>query len=161
MRSQYELGRRPPGRPRMRGPGADRGCHGERATTKVAAAGPPADPDDAPRGGRARDAAERAGLTISGYAASASLAAAAGEPAPDDRHAERLIAELTATRAQLRRHGNNLSQIARVLNAGGEAPEWVSGAVRLTNRVVDRIDTAVTHITRTRRTRLIDYRICR
>jgi hypothetical protein len=97
-----------------------------------------------------RQAAERSGLTISGYAASASLAAAAGQPAPDDHEAERLIAELMATRAQLRRYGNNLNQVARALNAGGEAPEWVSSAVRLTNRVVDRIDAAVTDLSRTR-----------
>ena len=47
-------------------------------------------------------AAERSGLTLSGYAATAALAAAAGQPAPDDRQAQRLMSELMATRAQLR-----------------------------------------------------------
>mgnify|MGYP000656357674 CR=1 FL=1 len=70
----------------------------------------------------------------------------------DEDGVERLIAELMATRAQLRRYGNDLSQIAHALNTGGEAPEWVNGTVRLINRVVDRIDTAVTDITRTHRT---------
>jgi hypothetical protein len=96
-------------------------------------------------------AAERSGLTLSGYAATAALAAAAGQPAPDDRQAQRLMSELMATRAQLRRYGSNLNQVARALNAGGEAPEWVSVAVRLTDRVVDRIDAAVTDLTSARR----------
>ena len=97
-------------------------------------------------------AAERSGLTISGYAASASLAAAADKPAPDDWQTERLMAELMATRSQLRRYGNNLNQIARVLNAGGEAPAWASTAVELTNRVVARIDAAVTELSKSRLT---------
>ena len=76
-------------------------------------------------------------------AASASLAAAAGRPAPDDRQTERLMAELMATRAQLRRYGNNVNQIARTLNAGAEPPEWLTSAIALTDRVVHNIDRAV------------------
>jgi hypothetical protein len=90
-----------------------------------------------------REAAHRAGLTISGYAATASLAAATGQPPPDDRRSERLMAELMATRAQLRRYGNNLNQAARVLNAGGDHPEWLMSAIALADRVVHSIDGAV------------------
>ena len=90
-----------------------------------------------------RRAAERSGLTVSGYAATSSLAAAAGRPAPDDRQTERLMAELMATRAQLRRYGNNVNQIARTLNAGAEPPEWLTSAIALTDRVVHNIDRAV------------------
>ena len=46
-------------------------------------------------------------------------------------------------RAQLRRYGNNINQAARVLNAGGQPPEWLAHAVALTNRVVGDIDEAV------------------
>lgn len=99
-----------------------------------------------------RRAAEWSGLTISGYAASASLAAAAGRPAPDDRQTERVMAELMATRAQLRRYGNNVNQIARTLNAGAEPPEWVLSAMELTDRAVARIDAAVTELSKSRRT---------
>ena len=37
-----------------------------------------------------------------------------------------------AIRAQLRRYGNNLNQAARILHAGGDPPEWLSGAITLT-----------------------------
>ena len=46
-------------------------------------------------------------------------------------------------RAQLRRYGNNINQAARVLNAGGQPPEWLTHAVALTNGVVEHIDEAV------------------
>ena len=75
-----------------------------------------------------------------------SLAAAAGRPAPDDRQTERLMAELMATRAQLRRYGNNVNQIARTLNAGAEPPEWLTSAIALTDRVVHNIDRAVQYL---------------
>ena len=48
-----------------------------------------------------------------------------------------------ATRAQLRRYGNNLNQAARILNAGGDPPEWLKNAIALTDRVVHNIDQAV------------------
>ena len=62
------------------------------------------------------------------------------------------MAELMAARAQLRRYGNNVNQIARILNAGGEPPESVSSALELTDRTVARIDSAVTDLSRSRRT---------
>jgi hypothetical protein len=88
-------------------------------------------------------AAERSGLTISGYAASASLAAAAGKPAPDDRQTEHLLAELMATRAQLRRYGNNVNQTARTLNAGGDPPERPTDVIALERPSRPNIDRAV------------------
>ena len=87
-------------------------------------------------------AAKRSGLTPSGFTAEATLAAArrAGQMPRDDVEAVR---ELMATRAQLRRYGNNLNQAARMLNAGGGPPEWLESAIALTDRVVQRIDKAV------------------
>jgi hypothetical protein len=50
-------------------------------------------------------------------------------------------------RAQLRRYGNNTNQAARILNAGGDAPEWLGHAIHLANRVVTQIDRAVSDLT--------------
>ena len=48
-----------------------------------------------------------------------------------------------AGRTQLRRYGNNLNQAARILNAGGDPPEWLKNAIALTDRVVHGIDCVV------------------
>ena len=45
-----------------------------------------------------------------------------------------------ASRAQLRRYGNNVNQAVRALNAGAEPPEWLASAIDLANRVVGTID---------------------
>jgi hypothetical protein len=86
-------------------------------------------------------AAAASGLTPSGYAAEAALATARGrvDSLPDPG----LVRELLTTRAQLRRYGNNLNQAARILNAGGDPPEWLTSAVALTDRVAHDIDRAV------------------
>jgi hypothetical protein len=95
-------------------------------------------------------AALRAGMTPTGYAAQAALSVARDAPVSTDRDRD-VLAELMACRAQLRRYGNNLNQAARVLNASGEAPEWITNAVKITNDVVDRIDAAVTDLSTQRR----------
>ena len=86
-------------------------------------------------------AARASGLTPTGYAAEAALAAARDRqnslPYPV------LVRELLATRAQLRRYGNNLNQAARIINAGGDPPEWLKNAIALSDRVVHGIDRAV------------------
>ena len=86
-------------------------------------------------------AAASSGLTPSGYAAEAALAAARDrqDSLPDPV----LVRELLATRAQLRRYGNNLNQAARILPAGGDPPEWLRTAIALTDRVVHKIDRTV------------------
>jgi hypothetical protein len=89
-----------------------------------------------------RAAAISAGLTPGGYAAEAALAAARASTPVTGPEREVLL-ELMTTRAQLRRYGNNLNQAARILNAGGDPPEWLRNAVALTDRVVQRIDQAV------------------
>jgi hypothetical protein len=48
-----------------------------------------------------------------------------------------------ATRAPLRRYGKNLNQAARVLNAGGDQPEWLPHAIAMANRAVEMIDQTV------------------
>jgi hypothetical protein len=90
-----------------------------------------------------RAAAHAAGVTATSYAADAAIAAAqrrAGDVNGADRQ---VVLELLATRAQLRRYGNNLNQAARILNAGGDPPEWLTNAIALTDRAVQRVDRAV------------------
>jgi hypothetical protein len=90
-------------------------------------------------------AAKRSGLTPSGFTAEVALAAArrAGQKPRADVEA---VQELMATRAQLRRYGNNLNQAARILNAGLGPPEWLASAIALADRVVQRIDKAVQEV---------------
>jgi uncharacterized protein (DUF1778 family) len=88
-------------------------------------------------------AAQRSGLTPSGFTAEVTLAAARRAVQPSPRIDVETVRELMATRAQLRRYGNNLNQAARILNAGGDPPEWLRSAIALTDRVVHRIDGAV------------------
>jgi len=71
-----------------------------------------------------QQAAERTGLTLSGYAAAAALAAASRTAAPRavpaaDRHKRELLGALVAGRFELAKVGNNLNQIARAANIDG------------------------------------------
>ncbi len=88
-------------------------------------------------------AARASGLTPTGYAAEAALAAARHAGEQTSRVDVEAVRELMTTRAQLRRYGNNLNQAARILNAGGDPPEWLESAIALTDRVVHSIDKAV------------------
>lgn len=71
-----------------------------------------------------QQAADRTGLTLSGYAAAAALAAATRTAAPRavpaaDRHERELLGALVAGRFELAKVGNNLNQIARAANIDG------------------------------------------
>jgi len=88
-------------------------------------------------------AASRAGMTPTGYAAQVALSVARdGDVHTSAAHRD-LLLELMACRSQLRRYGNNPNQAARILNAGGDAPEWVSRAIDVADRAVQRIDETV------------------
>jgi hypothetical protein len=88
-------------------------------------------------------AASRAGMTPTGYAAHVALSVAQdGDGDTSDAHRE-LLLELMACRSQLRRYGNNLNQAVRILNAGGEPPEWISRAIGGADHAVRRIDETV------------------
>jgi hypothetical protein len=88
-------------------------------------------------------AASRAGMTPTGYAAHVALDAAWNATGSTPTADREVLLELMACRAQLRRYGNNLNQAARILNAGGDPPEWLKNAIALTDRVVHGIDRAV------------------
>ncbi len=71
-----------------------------------------------------QQAADRTGLTLSGYAAAAALAVASRTAAPRavpaaDRQTRELLGALVAGRFELAKVGNNLNQIARAANFDG------------------------------------------
>jgi hypothetical protein len=93
-------------------------------------------------------AAARSGLTPSGFAAEAAIAAATGSEPPRADSWREALTEVMAARAQVRRYGNNINQAVRVLHVSGEAPEWLRSAVRTTDAAVDQLDDAARRLTR-------------
>lgn len=92
-------------------------------------------------------AAAAARLTDAGFIASAAVSVA---EAPDDVRARltdrrELVAELMAATAHLARVGNNLNQVARTLNAGGEAVH-ADAVLRLIARAASRVEEAAQHL---------------
>jgi uncharacterized protein (DUF1778 family) len=94
-----------------------------------------------------RAAAERSGLTLTGCVAAAALSVAQGRttaaPAPAARE---VLGELILVRAQVRRFGSLLNQVAARLNSGQAPPVWLDRAVALGERAVARVDDAAARI---------------
>lgn len=101
--------------------------------------------------GAVAEAAQAAGLTPSGYAAEAALAAAHGLEAPATAPLREALLELMAARGQVRRFGVNVNQAVRELNATGEAPPWLAQAVLLTSRAVSQLEQAASVVAVTSR----------
>lgn len=97
------------------------------------------------------EAARSAGLTPSGYAAEAALAAAQGVRAPSLLSVREALVELMAARTQVRRFAVNVNQAVKALNATGTAPEWLFTAVTITDRAVERLDGAAADLVRAAR----------
>lgn len=87
-------------------------------------------------------AARLAGLTVTGYAADAALAAATDAEPPSTAPWRAALVELMEARTQVRRIGVNVNQAAAVFNATGEAPPWLEHAITLAGRAVTRLDHA-------------------
>lgn len=87
-------------------------------------------------------AAVRAGLTPTGYIAASALAAAAGTAPPVGSLTRDALSELMAARTQVKRFATNVNQAAKAVNSGAEPPEWLTRAVELTSRAVERVDEA-------------------
>ncbi|MET9374897.1 plasmid mobilization relaxosome protein MobC [Streptomyces sp. NPDC002992] len=94
-------------------------------------------------------AAEAAGLKTAGFLADAAVAVA---QAQGDSRAWLLdqrgrVEELMSASAQLGRAGNNLNQVARVLNSGGR-PEYADDAVARVLRAAARVEAAAIEMAR-------------
>lgn len=91
-------------------------------------------------------AAVRAGLTPTGYAAAVVVAAARNTAPPVGAVSRDALSELMDARRALTAFATNVNQAAKVLNSGGEAPEWLARAVALSAGVVRRIDVATVEL---------------
>lgn len=91
-------------------------------------------------------AAQAAGLTPTGYAAEAALAAARGLEAPSVLPLREALVELMAARGLVRRIGVNVNQAVRQLHATGDAPPWLAQAVLATSRAVGEVEQAATAV---------------
>ncbi|MEV3853140.1 plasmid mobilization relaxosome protein MobC [Streptomyces sp. NPDC050095] len=96
-----------------------------------------------------RRAADSVGLKTAGFLADAAVAVAQAQGGPKtwllDQRGR--VEELMAASAQLARVGNNLNQVARVLNSGGHA-EHADEAVARVLRAAARIESAAIDLAR-------------
>ncbi len=94
-------------------------------------------------------AAEAVGLKTAGFLADAAVAVAQaqGGPQPWLLDQRGRVEELMAASAQLARAGNNLNQVARILNSGGQAA-YADDVVARVLRAADRVEAAAIEIAR-------------
>ncbi|MFF8743836.1 MobC family plasmid mobilization relaxosome protein [Streptomyces californicus] len=94
------------------------------------------------------DAAAQRGITVARFLAGASLAAARGSTAlHTNERWDTAIDELAALRTALARIGNNINQIAYVLNAGGQPrPGELDHALSTLLRLLARVDDAANNL---------------
>ncbi|WP_256259391.1 plasmid mobilization relaxosome protein MobC [Streptomyces mirabilis] len=94
-------------------------------------------------------AAEAVGLKTAGFLADAAVAVAQAQGGPKtwllDQRGR--VEELMAAGTQLARAGNNLNQVARVLNSGGQA-DYADEAVARVLRAAARIEAAAIEMAR-------------
>jgi len=93
-------------------------------------------------------AASRSGLTPSGYAAEAAVAATRESAPPEAEPWREALAEVMEARTQVRRFGTNVNQAVRALNATGEPPEWLARAMVFTRSALEQLDQAATVLAR-------------
>ncbi|MGW1980729.1 plasmid mobilization protein [Streptomyces sp. NPDC001889] len=95
-----------------------------------------------------------AGLTPASYAARTVVAVAMGRLTPIPLTTREELCELVDARTALTRIGNNLNQIARTLNAGGDVPdEQLAAVIEHVRQAVRRVDEATLVNMRRRRPR--------
>ncbi|MFJ1602573.1 plasmid mobilization protein [Streptomyces sp. NPDC088253] len=94
-------------------------------------------------------AAESVGLKTAGFLADAAVAVAQAQGGPQPWLSDQRgrVEELMAASAQLARAGNNLNQVARILNSGGQV-EYGDEAVARVLRAADRVEAAAVEIAR-------------
>ncbi|POX43385.1 plasmid mobilization relaxosome protein MobC [Streptomyces sp. Ru73] len=92
-------------------------------------------------------AASTMGLRVAGFLADAAVAVARAQEGPTSwlMTQRTVVEELMKASAHLARVGNNLNQVARVLNSGGDAA-YAEDAVARVRRAAARVETAATEI---------------
>ncbi|MFF4902612.1 plasmid mobilization relaxosome protein MobC [Streptomyces sp. NPDC001068] len=101
-----------------------------------------------------QEACRRENMAPAAWAARAALAVAAETVVPVSVDAKEVLQELLKSRGQLRRIGNNLNQVAHVLNADGEVTNAQLNAVLASvQHAVRRVDEATLQVMRERRPR--------
>lgn len=93
------------------------------------------------------EAARAAGLTLSGYAAEATVAAVAGSRPPLPEPLRAALGDLIDARAQLRRLETNVHLAGKVLHRTGEPPSWLRAAIADAAQAVVHVDEAAHAIT--------------
>jgi hypothetical protein len=101
-----------------------------------------------------QEAADRENQALASWVAWVALAVAKEVVVPVSVDAKEVLQELIQSRGQLRRIGNNLNQVAHILNADGEVTDAQLKAVLAhVNEAVRRVDEATLQVMRERRPR--------
>lgn len=95
-----------------------------------------------------RSAACLAGLTPTGFVASAGLTLAGAGVPPASSLDRAVLAELLQVRNTLRRYAVNLNQAVAAMNSGAGAPVWSLQAIAGCARAADRVDELTVVLTR-------------
>lgn len=106
---------------------------------------PTFDDDEAAAIGRA---AAAAGLTPTGYVGAVAVAVATSTTPPMPMPLQDALAAAEALSTQLRRAATNLNQAVAQAHATGQAPVWLTDAVRLTAVAISRVDEVCDRIDR-------------
>ncbi|MFE0453098.1 plasmid mobilization relaxosome protein MobC [Streptomyces sp. NPDC058914] len=102
-----------------------------------------------------RAAAERDNQALASWVGSAALDVATEKVVPVSADTKDVLQELIQSRGQLRRIGNNLNQVAHVLNSDGEVTDaQVKAVLEYVQAAVRRVDEATLQVMRERRPRL-------
>jgi len=96
-----------------------------------------------------RDAADRAGLARGAYAAQAVLAAAHGDPGPQQQVPREALRELIRAAGLIRRIGVNLNQAVAMLNATGQRSADLDAYASESIRRARRVDAAADAVRKT------------
>ncbi len=92
-------------------------------------------------------AAERAGLTVTGFLAGAGLSVAGQGPPPSQAADRELLVELLRLRLAIRRYAVNVNQAVVALHSTGDAPVWLARAVAGAHQAVLSADAATRRVT--------------
>ncbi len=102
-----------------------------------------------------QEAAERDNQALASWVGNAALDVATEKVVPVSADTKDVLQELIQSRGQLRRIGNNLNQVAHILNADGDVTDaQIKAVLEYVQTAVRRVDEATLQLMRERRPRL-------